>query len=78
MFAPTSHLGHLSAGPFCGTLDVWDIYIGEAMPPSLASALYFFVRSMSITSTVILLNSMVLSCPGNLGTLKESSSSLVA
>lgn len=41
VFAPTSQPGHLSAGPFRGTSDVWDIDIGEAMPPSGICSLLF-------------------------------------
>lgn len=48
VLVPSSQPGHLSAGPVCRSLDVWDIDIGKAMPPSLASALYFLVQTMSI------------------------------
>lgn len=56
-----SHLStRWSAGPFCRTLDVWDIDdVGEAMPPSLASALYFLVQTASI---ILLWSSTTLWC----------------
>lgn len=39
VFAPTSPPGRLSGALLCGTLDVWDRDVGDAMLPSLASAL---------------------------------------